>query len=406
MSSNDITNSESTLISIAKWGLLTVKIPGYFPISVSTSSMKILTYSKLEKRQYLSFSYCSGAALYVIILSTLLSCWDLIFFARQSSFHKYLKARGPTEIYAYTLMLATSSMLGVYVQIFGLRKASKFLKYWEDTCTIFDQLQTKLGLNLGTLERFNSIENSIRNSFAALIIPILIHVLIDYGYRITDSILHEDGTNEDTQLAIGLGVWTFFSLSGSGISVWMTFFIQFYTACLYTVGNSLREISVDRFSTPGEALSRKSSNFSGEDELFTRMILQQRHPVPKSNNQGEKRVAKVDIETTLETCLSLFQSILGGISNFNSFFGVILIFEISACVLNLLVYLFFALVWLGRGEIGLLMETVVPIYIYGKELYDVGSFSEELTSAAESVVKSLGQNLPLDTLSPHMHLKV
>jgi hypothetical protein len=407
--------AETKLVELSKWAIYSLIVPGFFPFRRES------IYD--DGRSYvLTFDHLSPEVFYVILVLFTNISWNALFYIRQASIAKYLNAGGPTELYAYNISIGFASILGIYYGGFFLFCHESVLKLWKETAELFEHLSrlpvpSSLLLKPEGQEKyyfleqpwFRAVNSSMREGFFFLIIPTIVVLFVTYGYQLMAAAEDHDMTTEDLQTTITIGIWSFFSMTGSGISCWLALFIQVYGASFKTVVESLKSLS----SKPEKRSSYliKSKDFYSDELLNLKNNSGTRNPwVITSSKKLKHREEPLDdpswVEQEIEKNLEVYKEIESILEEFNELYGYIMVVEMAFVVVNLLIYIFFELIWLSKSSWVLLIQGLVPIYILAKEIFDLGSISEDLTASAEQVVKTVVGNLPIETLSSQMQLKV
>ncbi|CAL8080252.1 unnamed protein product [Orchesella dallaii] len=392
------------LLSLGRWASLSVQIIGYFPLA-STKNPKS---SSTTTSKTFKFTWASLLPYYSCLLTAASFSWCFVYFYRYKEFKSFIDFQAPTEVAAYNLMIITSTLSGIYIKIFSLVHGKKYQEFWEHTTSLLDKFhyesETSRGLfhPLINASGFQKIRSSCRLEFFMMIIPVILHVGLIYGWSLVATLLDDSVSNTDTELYLGLGFWTVGALLHVGNAIWMNFFVKIYTECLHSISIDLKRLKV--------SVGRSFQNRIPDDRNLYRnglvqpILMHETHPddLHKHGHGEGSRKMNENLKISLDRLTLVDHEII----RFNEFFGNFLLIQVGNCVMNLLAFSFFACLWTGRGNWSQGMETLVPLYIYGKELLDMGSVAEELSSAAENVLDALAEDVMLDYLTEELYLKV
>lgn len=379
--------------NIATWTTRSVRLLGYFPLTLKTDTC---TGNKTLQLKTFKFTWFGSILPYFSCLQIVGSCtWCFVFLWRYKEFQEYTDFQTPTETVAFNLVTLTSVILGIYARLLGLIKGKRFEEFWQNTHSLLDLFPVEGGRDQAP-PKFQKIKTSCRFQFFLILIPVIIHVIY---FRIWDTITatlddllyHTSSSSKvaslDTQLDFGFAFWSTTTMLHAWNGVWLNFFMKIYTECFNCLAEELKQ-------------------FNRWDKEH-----HQRNPPPKVHNAPDspsnvEKIRKYG-PTDLSAILYKLTRVEDEISSFNEFFGNLLLFQVGNAVMCLLAYSFFACMWAGRGSWDAFLETIVPMYLFGKELLDMGTAAENLCAAADQVLHGLSEDAVLDSeLSEELYLKV
>ncbi len=374
--------STHVLKDIATWAAFSVQLIGYFPLTSKTipGTNNSKTYKFTWKGSILPYFTC--------LLTAASFTWCLVYFLRRKDFESLIEFKSATEVAAYNLLIITSTLTGIYMKIFALKNGKHYQAFWERT--------TALITYFDVTPAFRKIGNSCRLEFVLMFIPFIAHMIYFYARPLANSMIDDwssttsTWTNNDTQLNFGLMFSTCFALLHIGNGIWMNFFLKIYTKCLQSIAADLQNLGLKQTSDHHHHKDIHDRNLS---KLY-------------GINTNDQEKSQTRNSPNLRTTLDKLTLVDHEITRFNTFFGNLLLLQVVNCVMNLLAYSFFACLWLGRGKWPTFVETLIPLYLYGKELLDLGSRAEDLSGASEEVLNTLTEDVEYGSLSEEMFLKV
>lgn len=375
--------SKHNLKDLATWAAFSVQLIGYFPLSFKTipGTNNLKTYKFTWKGSILPYFTC--------VLTAASFTWCLVYFLRRKDFESLIEFKSATEVAAYNLSIITSTLTGIYMKIFALKDGKRYQAFWEKTTALLSDFQVT--------PAFRKIGNSCRLEFFLMFIPFIAHMSYFYARPLANSMLDDwastssTWTKNDTQLNFGLMFSTCFALLHIGNGIWMNFFLKIYTKCLQSIAVDLQNLK--QISDHHHHKEMHDGNLSKLYGIHT-------------HNQEKSQARNSGQSPNLRTTLDKLTLVDHEITRFNSFFGNLLLLQVANGVMNLLAYSFFACLWMGRGKWQTFAETLIPLYLYGKELLDLGSRAEDLSGASEEVLNSLTEDVEFGNLSEEMFLKV
>lgn len=357
-------SATKNLHDLAGWSAFAVQIIGYFPLTSKPVP------SQPTPSKTFNFSWKNFLPCYASLLICASFTWCFVYFLRYHDFESFVEFKSTTEVAAHNLMMVCSTLSALFIKLLGLIRGKRYQQFWQDTVCLLDHFPITAS--------FHKIASQDKLRFFLILTPALVHLLyfhvrplllniLDYWSATTTNFTWNLGS----QYYLGLTFWWLFALLHVGNGLWLNFFVKIYTNCFESI-----------------AVDLKTPNF-------------------QNSNVGKSQgIHSTVADYHLRNSLSKLNLVDHEIARFNDFFGSILLVEVANCVLNLLVFSFFACLWSGRGKWQYFVETLVPLYLHGMELLHLGTCAEQLNSASEEVLNTLVEDVQLGTLSEEMFLKV
>ena len=335
------------LIDIGRFAILGVQLNGYLPLCIS-------------KNKVLSLKYWSKEYLYSITVTILALCFTFYAFVNRVDYFRLGTYLSRTEIVVLACTASLTTISCMILRIHGTINATDTLRFWKRNCDLILTV-SKLGFHLDENIFFSRIKRSTLNIWLFYHIVALACLLgiISIALCTKSTTALNFWMKLSPQLEISLTftigqVFLFlYSLLHVSHGLWITFFLELYSACFNMISCKLKCVrDATNLETP-------------EGESF------------------------VDIE--LNKCCQLYHTVEEQIQDFNSHFPKRLLFEVSLCIANILIHTFFIVSWGMRGlEVEHLLISI-PIIVFTVHLYHIGTKSSQLTSEAYLILHQLHQ---------------
>jgi hypothetical protein len=365
MSQNLEEEVSEILLKTSKFAIFSAQLAGYLPLSTTKKNSR----KNLLQNSWLSIPTLSSFLGLFVIMG-----WTTLYYTVFILKIRFVKLFGPTEKFAYTLIVLVGSFVGIYLRIRALLVPTEVSEFFQENLRLLHNFQLK-GLHISRMKEILKIQRYMSLSFLAYLVPLSLHCLLVHIYRPWSWYKVAGEWLPDIVYTIGSGFWVFWSYLLIS-NLWIILFPRIYSA-LY------KEISKDVGEQFG---NHKEKPILYMDEIFLR----------KPEKPEEK------VKQYLELILELGRMI----DKFNQVFGERLMFEMIQSIIFMLLYAFFACFWASRGEVRIIGEILTPLYVNGKKLIELGYSSGNISKEGQNAVKTLVDNVPFHELSEGTKRKV
>ncbi|OXA45283.1 hypothetical protein Fcan01_19890 [Folsomia candida] len=382
-----------TLLKISKIAMLSSQLAGYLPFSVHHRQFQNNSPTKISPRKnnLLKHSFISIPSMSSFLGLLVIIGWTVLYYSVFKPKIRFVKIFGPTESFAYTMIVIMGTTAGVILRFRGFRVKDE-ISFFQDNCSLLQHLED-FGLKVSELREISKIPRYINISFSAYIVPLVIHCILVHCVRPVMAYYQYGKWLPDIVYTIGSGFWVLWSYLLIS-NLWIILFPRLYCACY-------KEISKDigaKFQNQGI----KSNHYLSE--IWRKS--QQKNDDHLKNIYTKNDAYDADLEAKVGGYLELILNLGKIIDKFNHVFGERLVLEMITCITFIVLYAFFGCFWLNRGDFRIIGEVVTPLYVNGKKLIELGYSCGNISNEAQVAMKTLIRNVPLDKLSLKMCRKI
>ena len=370
--------SEDKLFELSKWTFLSIRLTGYWPLSLTinpTGSGERMKSFEVKRWSFHTFNLFLHIMLYAY--------W---FYIYTSQFGTSLKPFLSESI----AIIALSFWSGLLILCVVLLKFTCFcqrhdsLKFWNQTVQLYNEMDVTVKNVFGNYsisdQFFRIAGREIRNTM-------IVHLGMALFYLFYTTFVHVyvlRTVQLEKYYFVLLLILSVVSHSANG--PWLCLFIKIYTAGYGIIDKCLEEC------------------FNGNKNAHLFLVNDDNR---KSQLELPQSVSASMLCKKLEMILKLFESIDREIKHFNHHFWFSLLIQVLLSTAIILVYGFFLCVY-GDIRNGFLLGVIVqPLVLYWLDLYSLCTLSGILTQKALETVEQLQKFYPIDfDLDTNLQLKV
>ncbi|OXA50330.1 Gustatory and odorant receptor 22 [Folsomia candida] len=390
------------LLKISKIAMLSSQIAGYLPLSVNHEDHQNSPLKKSRHKNLLTHSLTSIPTMSSFLGLFVIIGWTTLYYSIFKPKIQFVRIFGPTESFAYTMIVIMGSTAGIILRLGAFRKGE--VNFFQDNCNLLQNFEDR-DLKVSEMREISKIPRYINISFSAYFIPLVIHCILVHGVHPMMAYYKFGKWHPDIVYTIGSGFWVFWSYLLIS-NLWIILFPRLYSACYKEISKNIsmkfqngihQPIKSNYFLSEIWKPQSKNGDVNQRQKIF-------------ENIYGNKNLGKIThdaaLESKVEDYLELILNLGKMIEKFNKVFGERLMLEMITCITFIVLYAFFGCFWLNRGNIRVIGEVITPLYVNGKKLIELGYSCGSISNEAQVAMKTLINNVPLDKLSLKMCRKI
>jgi len=339
---------ERELILAGEFAIVTLYLNAYLPLAAVNGKF-VIAYASLP---FILQSFFN--LFFILITSTAVVAVILTY---RVELNGIIGTIGVTENLVMSSVSGVNWAFCLYCRITAFSKRRATLEFWTRNVQLFTAFETASS-TIGPTNLMTNLRVSLKRNAVILILSVLCFATMVTIFSCMSLAKPEvKHTWNVWILLLSIEAYFIIVFLHTGHGIWISFFLQLYASLFHVLESRL--CSLITFSEDGP---RVQSNFENQQ-----------------------------LRDELRECYRLYWKITERVKDFNLHFGWFLVGDCLFGLLNVVVFIYFAIHWAIAPNLEMAAVFAFGVVIYGKHFYSIGTVGSQLTRAADGVMDQLNK---------------